>query len=361
MSLSDLPGRGTPLDPANRWERLHLDLDDPDLDPGSDEAFDESEARPEPTILYRDATRSVLVSNDSPDVPFRWSVNPYRGCEHGCIYCYARPSHERLGWSAGLDFERRILVKEDAPALFARELAHPRWTPEVVAFSGNTDGYQPIERRLGITRRCLEVMLEFRNPVAVVTKSALVARDVDLLAPLAALGAARVSVSLTTLDPALSRRMEPRASSPERRLDAIARLADAGIPVHALISPVIPGLNDGEIPRLLAAAAKAGASGASWLLVRLAAPLDALLNDWLARHFPLRRARVLARIRGTRDGRLNDSTFGRRMRGQGEYAAQIAALFAASARRHGLDRDPRPLETRWFRRPTRAGDQLALF
>lgn len=360
MSRPDLPGRATPLDPPNRFEPLHLDRDDADL------AFDErpadgDEPNGPPTLLYRDATRSVLVSNDSPDVPFRWSVNPYRGCEHGCVYCYARPSHERLGWSAGLDFERRILVKEDAPEILARELAHPRWSPDVVAFSGSTDCYQPIERRLGITRRCLEVMAEFRNPVAIVTKSALVARDVDVLAPLAELGAASVGVSLTTLDPALARRLEPRASSPKRRLEAMARLVAAGIPVHAMISPVVPGLNDEEIPRLLAAAAEAGASGASWLLVRLAAPLDALFDDWLLRNAPLRRDRVLARIRGTRAGRMNDTVFGRRMRGEGEYAAQIAQLFDASARRCGLGRGQPDLETRWFRRPARAGDQLALF
>ena len=336
-----------------------MDLDDPDLE--RTEAGAEAAPPPAPTLLYRDATRSVLVSNDSPDVPFRWSVNPYRGCEHGCVYCYARPSHERLGWSAGLDFERRILVKEDAPEILARELAHPRWRPEVVAFSGSTDCYQPVERRLGITRRCLEVMADFRNPVAIVTKSALVVRDVDVLAPLAEIGAVSVGISLTTLDAALARRLEPRASAPDRRLDAIARLTAAGIPVHAMISPVVPGLNDEEIPRLLAAAAAAGASAASWLLVRLAAPLDALFDDWLARHAPEKRARVLARIRSTRAGRMNDTAFGRRMRGQGEYAGQIAALFEASARRHGLDRKRPGLETKWFRRPPRPGDQLGLF
>jgi DNA repair photolyase len=360
VSLSSLPGRGTPCSPPNRFERLHVDLDDPGVEPGAPWE-EEEEGPPAPTVLYRDATRSVLSSNDSPDVPFRWSVNPYRGCEHGCIYCYARPSHERLGWSAGLDFERRILVKEDAPALLARELAHPRWTPEVVAFSGSTDCYQPVERRLGITRRCLEVLRDFRNPVAVVTKSALVARDADVLAPLASLGAASVSVSLTTLDPDLARRLEPRASSPARRLEAIERLAAAGIPVHAIVAPVVPGLNDEEIPRILAAAARAGARGASWILLRLAPPLDALFDDWLARHLPLRRERVLARIRATRGGRLNDSVFGRRMRGEGEYAGQIAALFAASARRHGLDRERPALETRWFERPARPGDQGSLF
>ncbi len=359
MSLPDLPGRAVLRNPPNRFEPLRLDLDDPDLEPA--ETADDESPPPAPTLLYRDATRSLLASNDSPDLPFRWSVNPYRGCEHGCVYCYARPSHERLGWSAGLDFERRILVKEDAPAILARELAHPRWIPQVVAFSGNTDCYQPVERRLGITRRCLEVMAAFRNPVAIVTKSALVVRDVDVLAPLARLGAASVAVSLTTLDPSLARRLEPRAASPERRLDAIARLSSAGIPVHAMVAPVIPGLNDEEIPRILAAAAEAGASGASWLLVRLAAPLDALLDEWLQEHAPLRRERVLARIRGTRAGKMNDTAFGRRMRGQGEYAAQVAALFSASARRHGLDRERPALETKWFRRPPRPGDQLGLF
>jgi len=274
--------------------------------------------------------------------------------------CYARPSHEYLGWNAGLDFETRLLVKDDAPELLRRHLAAPRWQPEVIALSGNTDCYQPVERRLKITRRCLEVLRDFRNPVGVITKSALVARDADVLGELAQHGAAHVRLSITTLDPELARRMEPRAATPERRLTALTRLAAAGVPVAVMVAPVIPGLNDAEIPRILEAAARAGASSASWVLLRLASPLDELFTHWLARHYPEKRDKVLNRIRETRAGRLNDSTFGKRMRGDGEYAKQIALLFEASARRHGLAAPLPPLQTAAFRRPPRHGDQLSL-
>jgi DNA repair photolyase len=274
--------------------------------------------------------------------------------------CYARPSHEYLGFSAGLDFETRIMVKEDAPARLREAFAAPRWKGEVVALSGNTDCYQPVERRLGLTRRCVEVFAEFRNPVAVVTKSALVARDADLYAALAADGAAQVLVSLTTLDAELAARMEPRAARPERRLAAIAALAAAGVPVGVLVAPVIPGLNDAEIPRLLEAAARAGARSAGWVLLRLAKPLDTLFDAWLARHYPARRARILGRIRETRAGRLSDTQFGRRMRGQGPYAGQIAALFAVAARRVGLGASLPALRSGAFRRPARPGEQLGL-
>jgi DNA repair photolyase len=275
--------------------------------------------------------------------------------------CYARPTHEYLGFSAGLDFERRIMVKDDAPELLRRTFAGRGWEPAVVALSGNTDCYQPAERRLGLTRRCLEVFVEFRNPVGVVTKSSLVGRDADLLAALAEHGAAHVCCSITTLDAELARRMEPRAATPDRRLEAITTLARAGVPVAVLIGPVIPGLNDAEIPRILAAAAEAGARSASWVLLRLPKPVDDLFLGWLDEHYPERRARVLARIRDTRAGRLSDSTFGRRQRGEGEYAGQIAALFAAAARKHGLDRPLPPLRTDAFRRPQVPGTQLRLF
>jgi DNA repair photolyase len=274
--------------------------------------------------------------------------------------CYARPSHEYLGFSAGLDFERRIMVKESAPELLRRELASSRWTPQVVALSGNTDCYQPVERRLGITRRCLEVFAEFRNPVSAITKSALVARDADLFAELARHGAAHVLFSITSLDPELARRMEPRAATPERRLEALATVARAGVPVAVMIGPVIPGLNDREIPRILEAAARAGAQSASWVLVRLAKPLDALFDEWLAASYPERRERVLARIRDTRGGRISDSRFFHRQRGQGEYADQIGSLFDVTARKLGLDRRLPPLETAAFRRPPRAGEQMKL-
>ncbi len=274
--------------------------------------------------------------------------------------CYARPSHEYLGFSAGLDFERRIMVKDDAPELLRKQLSAPRWQPQVVALSGNTDCYQPVERRLRITRRCLEVFAELRNPVSAITKSALVARDADLFAELARHRAAHVLFSVTTLDPELARRMEPRAARPERRLEAMAVVAGAGVPVGVMIGPVIPGLNDAEIPRILEAAARAGAQSASWVLVRLAKPLDDLFDAWLAEHYPERRERVLARIRDTRGGRISDARFFHRQRGRGEYAEQIASLFAVTARKLGLDRRLPPLETAAFRRPARAGEQLPL-
>jgi len=349
MARPPLRPRGTTAQPANRFDPLHVERD-----PG------EEPSGREPTRFFRDASRSVLAENASPDVGFRWSLNPYRGCEHGCSYCYARPSHEYLGFDAGLGFETRIMVKDDAPALLRRTLSSPRWQPETIALSGNTDCYQPAERRLRLTRRCLEVLAEFRNPVAVITKSALVARDVDLLGTLAAHGAAHVNVSVTTLDAELARRMEPRAAQPARRLEAIAALAKGGVPVGVLIGPVIPGLNDVEIPRILEAAAAAGARGAAWVLLRLAAPLDRLFDGWLATHYPERRERVLGRIRDVRGGGMNDTRFGIRQRGTGVHAEQIASLFAVAARRHGLHQPLPPLRTDAFRRPPQPGDQMPL-
>ncbi len=346
------PGRGTSLNPANRYESLHLERDPEDLDA--------DQGAPEATQFYRDTSRSVLAENASPDVGFRFSLNPYRGCEHGCAYCYARPSHEYLGFSAGLDFERRIMVKDDAPELLRATFRSHRWQPEVVALSGNTDCYQPVERRLGLTRRCVEVFLEFRNPVAVITKSALVARDADLYAALAARDAAHVLCSITTLDPELARRLEPRAATPERRLDAIRTLTAAGVPVGVMVAPVIPGLTDAEIPRILAAARDAGARTAGWVLLRLAKPLDEIFTVWLAEHYPDRQTRVLNRIRETRDGRMSDAQFGRRMRGTGVYAEQIATLFTVATRKLGLDRPFPPLSVAAFRRPPAVGDQMRL-
>ena len=363
MSTARLSGRGTELTPPNRHDGRELLGDDLDQERQSqiDQGL-EPATRAVATSFHRDTSRSILARNTSPDVGFGYSLNPYRGCEHGCIYCYARPSHEHLGWNAGLDFETRITVKEEAPHLLRRAFFNPRWEPQTIALSGNTDCYQPVERQLRLTRRCLEVFLEFRNPVGIVTKSALVARDADILASLAHRHAANVHVSITTLDPALARRMEPRASSPERRLDAIRQLSDAGVPTAVMVAPLIPGLTDEEMPRILEAAAEAGAKSASWILVRLPSPVDKLFLEWLGRHFPERRDRVVHHIQECRGGtgRLSDSRFGRRMRGQGEYARQLAALFAARARRHGLDQPLRPLDASSFRRPPTPGEQLAL-
>jgi DNA repair photolyase len=321
-----------------RW----LSLFDRDLD-----------AEPEPIeAIERGPVRDVVDIQTSTRTFFAAGLATHN--------CYARPSHEYLGWNAGLDFETRLLVKTDAPELLRQKLASPRWRPEVIALSGNTDCYQPVERRLKITRGVLEVLRDFRNPVGVITKSALVARDADLLAELARHEAAHVRLSITTLDAELARRMEPRAASPSRRLQAIERLAAAGVPVAVLIGPVVPGLNDAEIPRILEAAASAGAQNAGWVLLRLASPLDELFTHWLERHYPEKRERVLNRIRATRDGRLSDSTFGVRMRGDGEYAKQIALLFDASARRHRLADPLPPLRADAFRRPARPGAQLSL-
>jgi DNA repair photolyase len=347
-----MKGRGTSATPPNRYERMHVVLEPDDDNPPPTRV---------PTVYYADASRTILAENRSPDIPFRWSLNPYRGCAHGCSYCYARPSHEQLGFNAGIDFESRIMVKREAPALLRRAFLARSWEPAVVSLSGNTDCYQPVERALGITRACLAVFAEFRNPVGVITKSALVARDADLLAELARHGAAHVFVSVTTLDADLAGRLEPRASRPHRRLEAIDALAAAGVPVAVMIGPVIPGLNDAEIPRILAAARAAGARSASWVLLRLAAPLDVIFAGWLDEHLPERKQRVLARIRDTRRGALTDGRFGVRQRGEGEYADQIAQLFAAAARKHGIDAVLPPLRTDAFRRPPPAGRQIGLF
>ena len=345
-----MKGRGTPDNPANRYERIHLEPE-PDL----------AEDLPDsvPTTYYRDASRTILAENDSPDLGFRFSINPYRGCEHGCIYCYARPSHEYLGFSAGLDFETRLLIKEDAPALLRRELSRRNWEPQLISMSGNTDPYQPVERRLRLARGCLEVFRDFLNPVGIVTKSDLVTRDIDLLAELAAHDATRVFLSVTSLDPDMASRLEPRAARPERRLRAIETLAAADIPVGVLLAPVIPGLNDSEIPSILSEAAAVGARTASWILVRLPAPVDRLFEEWLGEHFPDRASKVLARIRDTRGGEISDSRFGTRMRGEGTYARQLADLFKTAARRHGLDRRLPTASAKSFRRG--GGAQGALF
>jgi DNA repair photolyase len=335
-------GRGAAANPANRFEPLHVERD-PDWDPTED---------PAPTTrFFRDATRSIINYNDSPDLGFRASLNPYRGCEHGCIYCYARPTHEYLGFSAGLDFESRIMVKTDAPALLRQELASARWKPQVIALSGVTDCYQPIERKLRLTRACLEVLAEFRNPVGIVTKNHLVTRDVDVLAELAKFQAAIVFVSVTTLDASLAARMEPRASLPEHRLAAISALRRAGIPVGVMVAPVIPALTDHEMPAILKAAVQAGAASAGYVVLRLPHGLGPLFEEWLTRHFPERKEKVLNRVRALRGGRINDPEFGSRMKGEGIFAEQIAALFEVACRKAGVRGHEADLSTAAFRVP----------
>jgi DNA repair photolyase len=307
----------------------------------------------------KDASRSLITFNDSPDVGFDASINPYRGCEHGCIYCYARPYHEYLGFSAGLDFETKILVKEDAPALLRAELASPKWKPKVVAISGVTDAYQPIERRLQLTRRCLEVLAEFRNPVVIVTKNHLVTRDVDVLKELASFNAAAVCVSVTTLDAELARVMEPRTSTPAHRLEAIRTLADAGVPVRVLAAPIIPGLTDHEIPSIIEAASEAGARHAGYVVLRLPHGVGELFEGWLEEHFPDRKKKVLNRLREMRGGKLNDSNFGSRMKGEGVFAEQIRSMFKLACRKAGIAAGALELSTNEFRRP--GGAQMSLF
>jgi DNA repair photolyase len=347
MELYSIRGRGAADNPRNRFETIAVERDGDALDA----ALAEGEAIGPRTQFLRDTTRGIIARNNSPDIGFSASVNVYRGCEHGCAYCYARPTHEYLGFSAGLDFESRILVKPEAPALLRRALSAPKWTPQVLALSGVTDPYQPVERRLRLTRGCLQVLAEFRNPVAVITKNHLVTRDTDLLAELASHGAAAVNVSITTLDPELQRRMEPRTSTPARRLAAVEALARAGVPVRVMVAPIIPGLNDHEMTAIVGAAADAGAQGASYVALRLPHGVAALFENWLARNYPDRRDKVMNRVREMRGGRTYDARFGTRMRGEGVFAEQIAALFHASCRKAGLDGGRIALNAAAFRRP----------
>jgi len=352
MQLVQLRGRGAAHNPKNRFERLEFQPEP--------EARDPDDPGPR-TVFLRDPARTLITRNDSPDVSFDYGINPYRGCEHGCSYCFARPTHEYLGMSAGLDFETRILVKEDAPEILRRELSARGWKGDALGLSGVTDPYQPIERKLGITRRCVEVLAEFRNPVTVITKSHTVTRDADLYCELARHSAARVFLSITTLDPALQRVMEPRASTPARRLDAVSVLADAGVRVGVLIGPVIPGLNDHEIPAILDASAGAGASFASYVALRLPHGVKELFADWLERHFPDRKEKVLNRVRDMRGGKLYDPRFHKRGRGEGVFADQLESLFRVSRRRAGLAESLQPLSSAAFRRPHDKHGQMALF
>lgn len=355
-------GRGAHTNPPNRFEPLIL-TPDPDylasLSADPDDP-DSAAAHPHPrTQFFVDGTESLLTKNDSPDIPFTVGLNPYRGCEHGCAYCFARPYHEYLGWSSGLDFETKIMVKTRAPALLRDELSSPRWEPQSIAMSGVTDCYQPAERHFRVTRGCLEVCAEFRQPISIVTKNALVTRDRDVLADLARHHATAVYVSVTTLDPALAGKLEPRASRPAARLRAMRALADAGIPVGVMVAPILPGLTDHEMPAILAAAAAAGATRAGYVVLRLPHAVKDVFLQWLDDHAPTKKARILDRIRELRGGSLNVSEWGARLRGEGLFADQIRELFRATARRAGLNLERHPLSAAHFRRP--GGEQLTLF
>jgi len=349
VSTEKLRGRGAASNPVNRFEKTSY----------QPSQWDEPEDPSPHSVFLRDQTRTIINYNDSPDVGFEASINPYRGCEHGCIYCFARPNHEYLGFSAGLDFETKILVKEDAPDLLRRELASPRWKPQVIAISGVTDAYQPIERRLQLTRKCLEVLVEFRNPVVIITKNELVTRDIDLLRRLASFDAALVFVSVTSLDAKLARELEPRASRPARRLAAIEALAGARVPVASLVAPVIPGLTDHEMPSIIAAVAKAGAVAASYVPLRLPYGVAPLFEEWLMQHRPLQKEKILNRIRDIRGGRLNDPNFVTRMQGSGAYAQHLSELFELSCRKAKLNSRRPVMSAISFQRP--GPTQLGLF
>jgi len=349
-------GRGTGQNPAIRFDRESREA--------FDDGWDLEEDNPPPqTTLIRDASRTIIARNDSPDIGFDRSINPYRGCEHGCIYCFARPTHAYLGYSPGLDFETKIVFKPEAARLLEKELSRPGYKPETIVLGSNTDPYQPVERTLNLTRAILEVLARFNHPVSIVTKSAGVLRDADILGRMAAKNLARVYLSVTTLNPALARAMEPRAASPARRLAAVTGLHAAGIPAGVLASPMIPGLNDSELETILEAAAKAGATSAGSQLLRLPHELGALFTDWLNVHIPDRAAHVLSLIRQSRAGRLNDSSFHGRFAGTGPYAELLAKRFARAARQFGLSVDPPPLDTTKFAVPAaqKVETQLSLF
>jgi DNA repair photolyase len=355
QSREPIHGRGASWSPANRFEKLHVDLTDTDV---VDVGPGEGEKPRTSTQFFRDNTKTIIARNQSPDVGFETSINPYRGCEHGCIYCFARPTHEYLGFSAGLDFESRIMVKNDAPRLLEAELSSPKWQPQLLMMSGVTDCYQPVERKLRITRRCLEVIAKFRNPVAILTKNRLVTRDLDILSELARHHAVVVNLSVTSLDPKLQRILEPRTSPPAARLDAVSQLRAAKIPVGVMVAPIIPGINDHEIPAIVAACAKAGAQFAGHVLLRLPWAVAPLFERWLDEHFPERKAKVLERLRHTRGGeRLYDARWRNRQTGEGIFAEQIATMFDVSCRRAGLGEQPK-LSTAAFRRSTTQLDLL---
>ncbi len=349
---------GSHVDPPNRFESIRAVPDQEHLAWDTEHLQEHLHRKIE---YLEESSKSIVTENRSPDINFRYSVNPYNGCVHGCSYCYARPYHEYLGFNAGLDFETKILVKKDAPRLLRDFLARDAWTPEWIAFSGITDCYQPAERTYQLTRQCLDVCREAKQPAGIVTKNALVVRDLDVLAPMAAQNLAHVSVSITTLDPELARVMEPRTSIPQARLRAIQELSRAGVPTKVMVSPIIPGLNDSEIPAILAAAAEAGAVSASYILLRLPQTVEPVFLEWLERTQPERQARILSRIRQCRDGQLSDAQFGDRMRGKGEIAEQIERIFSVFAKKHGLAQPLPELSCELFVHPVASDGQQRLF
>lgn len=355
-SSSKLVGRGSSLKPANRFLTIEVEDDFEQLEEG-DERLSIVKI---PTEYLEDDSQSILSQNTSPDIPFKYSINPYRGCAHGCSYCYARPTHEYFGFNAGIDFESKIFVKRKAATLLRAELEKKSWSVEPIMFSGVTDPYQPVERQMQITRECLEVAREFRQPIGIITKNALVTRDIDILAELARDRLARVAVSLTTLNQQLTKVLEPRTSSPNARLRAIRELSDAGIETTVMTAPLIPGLTDDEVPQLLEAAAEHGAKNAGYIVLRLPQTVRPVFLDWIRTHFPDRASKVENLLRGMRSGDLNQSNFGTRMRGTGEYANLLSNSFKVFSRKFGLSTKTEPLNRNSFRRPNKS-NQLELF
>ena len=354
-------GRGTRENTSGRFERQSRVTDGDDYDAiALAEEEDLANGLQMRTVLHTDTSRSIITTNDSPDVGMEASVNPYRGCEHGCIYCFARPTHEYLGLSAGVDFETQIYVKPNAPDLVAGKLSSKAWTPKVVMMSGVTDCYQPSERKLEITRGCLKVFNEFRNPVSIVTKNFLVTRDMDIFREMRDWNGIGILLSITTLDGKLARTMEPRASQPALRLKAVEMLAKENIKVGIMIGPVLPGLTDHEIPAILKAAADAGATRAHYTMLRLPYSVKDMFQTWLRDHYPDRAEKVLSHVRDTRGGKLYESDFETRMRGTGRYAESIADIFKLYKAKYGLNKPTPPLSTAHFRRNAREA-QLSLF
>lgn len=345
MEIDPVPrrrGRGAASNPANQFLKHHH-VEDP-------AALDAADLRRVKTEFIADTSKTVLSKNNSPDVPFDYSINPYRGCEHGCIYCYARPSHEYLGYSAGLDFETKIVVKHNIAKLLAKTFQKKSWQPQTVMMSGNTDCYQPAERELKLTRSCLEVFAWHRNPVALITKNYLVTRDIDLLEELASRNLVSVSISITSLKPEVAHVMEPRTSHPMRRIEAIEKLAARGIPVGVMVAPIVPGLTDEEMPEIIKAAAGAGASWAHYVMLRLPGAVKPLFLDWLESEFPDRKQRVINRLRDLRGDELTDKQFGRRMRGAGKWAEILRQLHRNTVKQYGLNQGRISHSTEHFRR-----------
>ncbi len=352
-------GRGSSLAPPNRFERIHVEDDWEQLE-GDEEFIGRSNKVP--TEYYVDDSQSIVTENNSPDIPFRYSINPFRGCSHGCSYCYARPYHEYLGFSSGLDFETKIMVKRDAPQLFRDFLKRKSWKCEVIAMSGVTDCYQPAEKEFEVTKGCLEVALEARQPIGIITKNALVLRDLELLREMARHRLVCVNLSITSLDQKLTRLMEPRTSSPAARLGAIEQLTAAGIPVNVMVAPIIPGLNDTEVPNILEAAAAKGALSAGYTLLRLPHAVKEIFVTWLEENLPEHAERVRSRIEACRGGQLTDSRWGSRMRGEGIIASTIAKTFSIFRTRYGLEQKKVALDTTQFRGPTQNGkSQMRMF